>query len=229
MSHESLYSKHWRLINQNLSQMSEADRLDFAKLEALPLKPLPALAPMQPQRLPLIKTPWISENLQFLKYAFASVSTLAIFVLVLIPQSENYRTKGSLRVSAYWERNKIVKPFTEDSQLQAGDKVSANIITNEDARAFWAITDTKLQLLSEVESMDLKSGEARDLTSSYELDSSNQGEQLILVVCPKTKGFFSKEQISPTFDRELITQFVNQKELDTNQCAYLGYRLRSLK
>lgn len=229
MSDESLYSKHWRLLTQDPSQMNEQDRKALEELQAIPLPPLKPLPPLQKN------SNFLLQAVHWWRYAFATVAICSLAFLILLPQQETLKTKGSLRVSVYWQRNKVVKPFTAETELQTGDKIGANLISNEDSRVYWAIGNAQLHLLSEVETMDLKAGEPRDLTSSFELDASNQGEQLIVVVCPKSpnsqlsKNSQNSDSTDFVFDHSLITKLLNQKEVDASPCAYLGYRLRSQK
>lgn len=222
MSDDSLFSKHMRLIEKDESAWTETDRQEFNRIKDLKLPPL--------ELKPTWWQTWRTQ-IQVGAGALAMASFALIFVL---PKSEDgFNAKGSMKVSVIWEREGKVSPLKDDSELKDGDKIGASVISSEEAVAFWAITDDKMKILNETDDIEasriqLEPGVSKSFGSSFVLTSPNQGENLLVAVCPKSKESGEKKAAGELFDRELVGKLLKEPRVNSSDCTFIGFRLRRL-
>jgi hypothetical protein len=227
VSDNSLFSKHMRLIGGDESTWSQEDRSENERLMKLRLPKLE------------LKTSKLQE---FKKQIQIGLSMLALASLVVVfvtqKKDETLRAKGSIQVSVIWERGGKVLKLTDDSILQDGDKIGATVISSEEAVAYWTITDSNMNVLSGAQDIEssklvLEPGALKSFNSSYELTAPNQGEHLVVAVCPKPAA---DAKASPTagdnktgvFNREFVSRLLTEAQVRSNECLFVGYRLRKL-
>jgi len=149
---------------------------------------------------------------------------------VLPRQTEDTLTaKGSTQISVYWQRNETVSPLVETSELIDGDKIGVKIIADQDSVAYWTIADKDFKVLDDVKEiesgkLDVKAGVSTSFDSSFQLTAPNQGEHLIVIVCPNPKMQSEGRQL--VLDREFLTGVVHGKNKKAEDCVYAGFRLR---
>lgn len=224
MSDQSLFSKHLRIITEDPSQLNEAERKEWNKIENLELPPLRLPSRHEPQ------SAWAKLKEQW--YFGLSALTIASLALVLVlpRQTEDTLTaKGSTQISVYWQRNETVSPLVETSELIDGDKIGVKIITDQDSVAYWTIADRDFKVLDDVKEiesgkLDVKAGVSTSFDSSFQLTAPNQGEHLIVIVCPNPKMQSEGRQL--VLDREFLTGVVHGKNRKAEDCVYAGFRLR---
>lgn len=229
MSDQSLFSKHLRIITEDPSQLNEAERKEWERIKSFELPPL-KLPPME-HALKTAPTSWWTQ-LKDQWYFGLSVLTVASLALVMVlPRTSDdvLIAKGSAQISVFWQREDKVSPFTEASELVDGDKVGVKIITDEDSIAYWTIADQDLKVLDDVKEiqagkLELKAGVAGSFNSSFQLTSPNQGEHLIVILCPNPKT--TTEARSFVLNREFLVDVVQGKNKKAQDCMYAGFRLR---
>jgi hypothetical protein len=222
MSHDSLFSKHLKIIEGDPSKWTEAERQEHEVLETLRLPPLPER-----------KSWW--QKFQFqIRMGFASAVAMSAAVVLFLPREKSELTaKGSIQVSAYWARGTTVRPLSSNENLLDGDKVGAGVISSEESFAYWAITDNQFKLLShphdiETSRLSLEPGVKKNFESSFELTSPNQGEHLVVIVCPKTAKPTSTEKVGALLDQAFVSRLIAEKRAAAADCMFVGYRLRGM-
>lgn len=244
MSDESMFSKHLRLIEADETTWTPEERKEFERLKELDLPPL-ALPP-RPMSLPVSLIDRASEVLrqtmrtvQLRPGGFAgalTVAGLAIFVSVLVfrEDSDRLSPKGAVQVSVFWERAGKVLPLLMDSNLVDGDKVGATVLSAEDGVAYWAITDKDFKVLSdqadvEASKLSLQAGVRKSFASSFELVPPNQGENLVIVVCPKARAEPPKNaDTALLFDQAFVAKLTSEARIRSSECVFVGSRLRRM-
>tara|TARA_B110001454_G_scaffold181094_1_gene174972 strand:+ start:23592 stop:24269 length:678 start_codon:yes stop_codon:yes gene_type:complete len=222
MSDQSLFSKHLRIITEDPSQLNEAERKEWNKINKLELPPL-RLSKKRESHWAKIKEQW------YFGLSALTIASLAL-VLVLPRQSDDtFTAKGSTQISVYWQRNETVSPFTESSELVDGDKVGVKIIADQDSVAYWTVADKDFKVLDDVKDIEsgklnVKAGVSASFDSSFQLTAPNQGEHLIVIVCPNPNMENTGRQL--VLDREFITDVVHGKNKKAQDCIYAGFRLR---
>lgn len=227
MSDKSLFDRHWRLINQDESQWSEEDKQEFARLQDLQLPPLE-----------LKPSLWNKFRLQ-IQIGLSAVVTASLALFYFLPQTDRLSAKGGLQVSVFWERAGKVSPLTSETILSDGDKIGAKVNSSEESYAYWAITDNNLKVISGVDDIEssrvyLEPGVSKSFESSFVLTAPNQGEHLVVVVCPKkeisaqTKLNAKTPPIDSLFNHEFVTQLFSESRLTSSNCIFAGYRLRRM-
>lgn len=228
---DSVFAQHWRVINDPPSKWSDEDKKLNEQIQSLRLPPLPE------------RSNWFGDFLgQYrsqLQMGFASALALSLAIVVLLPKEEKFASKGSLQVSVFWSRDgKPSEPFNSETKLQNGDKVSASVQSSDPAIVYWAVTDHNMKLISEPgdiedSKMELKPGESQKFNSSFSLVGENEGENLIVIVCPKSTdktnpSTESKPPMDSILNREFVTQLLAEQQKRANNCVFVGYKLRSL-
>ncbi len=225
MSDDSLFKKHLRLIQQDESTWTESDRQEFARLQSFKLPPLE-----------LKPTPWMTFKRQFQSgLPLLATASLAIVTMVTLFKSKDTDlvAKGSMQVSVFWDRNGKVSPLKDDSTLKDGDKIGASVVSSEEAIAYWAITDDKFKPISDVNDIEssklaLEPGVSKRFDSGFELVAPNQGENLVVVVCAKSKMKADVKPVDSLFDREFTSKLLADQQIRSSDCLFVGYRLRNL-
>ncbi len=221
MSDESLFSRHLKLIEKEESTWNQGDRDEYALIQSLRLPPLE-----------LNLSAWQRWKMQIrVGLGVAAIASLAIVVTTNLKQDDKFGAKGSLQVSVFWERAGKVQPLTEESVLQDGDKVGASVINSEEGVAYWTITDDKMKTLGnsgDIESslLQLEPGLRKNFGSSFELTAPNQGEHLVVAVCSKAKSNSNKKPVDSLFNHDFMNQLLEESKIRSDDCVYVGYRLR---
>jgi hypothetical protein len=247
MSDESMFSKHLRLIEADEKTWTPEEREEFERLKEVDLPPL--TLPPRPMSLPASLFHRASEVLRqtlgaapLSPSSFAgalTVAGLAIFVSVLVfkdewRQSDRLSPKGAVQVSVFWERAGKVSPLLMDSNLVDGDKVGATVLSAEDAVAYWAITDKDFKVLSdqadvEASKISLQAGVRKSFGSSFELVPPNQGENLVIVICPKSRAEPPKnDDTALLFDQAFVAKLTSEARIRSSDCVFVGSRLRRM-
>ncbi len=232
LKNDSLFAKHMRLIETDKSQWSKADHEEFARLNDLDL---PALK--LPARTPSLIEAFLGGfKMPQLQIAVGGALAVTIaFILIQQPADDRLTAKGSLQVSVFWERDGKVSPLTTESVLRDGDKVGAKVISSDEADAYWAITDNQFKAISDADDVEssrlaLQPGVSKNFDSSFELVAPNQGENLVVVVCPKVKAEKASAD-KPTdsfFDHEFVSRLMTEQRVRSSGCMFVGHRLRRL-
>lgn len=229
MSDESLFSKHVALLTQPDTTWTADQKAEWKKINSIELPPLKL--PKAPETVSF----WVKWKVQ-IQYGFSALAVTSLALLVIVPQLRNEHradlvAKGTIQVSVYWERAGKVNPLNETSELVDGDKIGARVISFEDAVAYWTITDKDLKTLdnlTEIESsrINLAAGVAQNFTSSFQLVSPNQGENLVVIVCPKPSDSDLNLSDQLILDHKLLTVVLEKQNKKANDCTYAGFRLR---
>lgn len=223
MSDDSLYSKHLRLIQQDESQWTPSDREEFDRLQTLRLPPLE-----------LKPTAWMKFKQQFKitipALATASIAIIGVVTLMRQP-NDILAPKGSIQVSVVWERAGKVSSLTVDSELKDGDKIGASVVSSDESVAYWAITDDKFKPIVEMADIEsskilLEPGVSKRFDSSFELVAPNQGESLVVIVCPKSKINETTKPVESLFDQQFTVRLLADQQIRSSDCMFAGYRLR---
>lgn len=220
MSDKSLFSKHLKLIEQDESKWDKEDREEYARLQSLRLPPL--------ELKPSFWQAWKTQ-IQ-IGMSVAVMASLALMVTTNL-RKEELTAKGSFQVSVFWERAGKVQPLTEETVLQDGDKVGASVVNSEEGVAYWTITDDKMKALSDSSDVEtsllrLEPGLKKNFNSSFVLTAPNQGEHLVVAVCSKPQPAANKKPVDSLFDREFMTQLLDETKIRSSDCVFVGYRLR---
>lgn len=242
MSDESMFSKHLRLIETDESKLSHEDRKDFEQIQNLDLPPLNL--PPRPASGGalgiLMKQAAAAIQLRPGSFAGAFAATcVAVFVTITFLRerddlSDRLSPKGALQISVFWERAGKISPFSSDANLVDGDKVGATVLSAEDGVAYWAIVDRDFKILSEQADVEasrisLEAGIRKGFNSSFELVAPNQGENLVIVVCPKSKSESQKPDDSALlFDQAFVAKLTTDARIQSSQCVFVGSRLRRM-
>ncbi len=230
---DSLFATHMRLIETDKVVWSKEDHIEFSHLSGLDLPPLK----LSPRKVSALES--FLERFKIPEFRMVIGGAIAAIVaIVLIPKLEEDRlsAKGSLQVSVFWERDGKVSPLTDDSVLRDGDKVGAKVISSDEADAYWAITDNRFKAISDASDvdssrLDLQPGVSKSFDSSFELVAPNQGENLVVVVCPKVKTPKRDASEKPTdsfFDHEFVSRLMSEQKVRASGCVFVGHRLRRL-
>ncbi len=234
---DSLFARHMHIIENDKAKWSKADHEEFERLSNLDL---PALK-LPARKHSLLESLLGGFKMPQLQIAVGGAMAVTLTV-ILVQQPPGGRTtgdrltpKGSLQVSVFWERDGKVSPLTTESVLRDGDKVGAKVISSDEADAYWAITDNRFKAISDagdVESsrLELQPGVSRNFDSSFELVAPNQGENLVVVVCPKVKAekASSDRPTDSFFDHEFISRLMTEQRVRSIGCMFVGHRLRRL-
>lgn len=228
MSDESLFSKHIALITKPESTWTAEQRAEWDKINSLELPPL--RLPKKEKKISI----WENWRQQW-KYGFSILAVVSLALIVIIPQlrdtEDTLTAKGSTRVSVYWERDNKVSPLTDTSVLLDGDKIGANVVSSEDSVAYWMITDKDLHVLDDVKDIEasrlkLTAGVTERFESSFQLVAPNQGENLIVVVCPNPTKDNTVIENKLIMDRGFLSDVLEKQNKKANDCLYAGFRLR---
>lgn len=233
MSSNSLFEKHWQIISDDPEKWSDSVTAEYKNLQRVALPALPAL----PERSSL----WERLRPQLNPSLMVALS-LSIFLVILIPRLLNHQVtginensgwnvKGATKISVYWERTGKVTPFNSDQSLVDGDRVGASLLTDRTSYAYWAVADRELNLLSSTDDIKtsqllLEPGKQAQFSSSFELVSPNQGEVLLIWVCPISSKSASVEVAQKKLTRELISTVIQSRPSDFDDCVIAGYKLR---
>lgn len=109
------------------------------------------------------------------------------------PQDDGLRVKGASKVWVYWERDGQVEPWSEDVDLQNGDRVRAEVLAGNDAVAYLAVVSGDGILLSDPaqvtgSAMRLGAGERKSFPGSIKLVGADEKERLVIVICQTDGG-----------------------------------------
>ncbi len=179
------------LLNQQLTILgmergdAQAAAGERARIEGIELGPL-NLTGSQSSR-------WLSPTLVALA---ATLALLVVSYRLLSPgvvPDDGLRIKGASKVWVYWERDGQVEPWSEDSLLQNGDRVRAEVLAGNDAVAYLAVVSGDAILLSDPAqvtdgSMRLKAGERKSFAGSFKLVGADEKERLIVIICQAANG-----------------------------------------
>lgn len=246
MSDDSLFSKHLRLMEADEKDWTDAERAEFARLKDLSLPELHLRQPVEEnsilerghQALLNGLKWWTSTSRAFRGGLQFATLTLVVGLSIWSFRHQDHASdrltpKGALQVSVFWERDGKVSPLLAESQLKDGDKVGATLLSSEESVAYWAITDHEHAILSdladvEASRIDLQPGVRKSFSSSFELVAPNQGENLVIVVCP-IGNRVAKADAAPLFDQKFVAKLMTESRVPMNQCVFVGSRLRRLK
>lgn len=215
-----------RLIEQPETSWSVEDRQEHETLMKLKLPKLE------------LKASKFQEYKKQFQIGLSMMALASLVVVIMTQKNEDVlRAKGSVQVSVIWERGGKVSKLGEDVVLQDGDKVGASVVSSEESVAYWSITDNKMNVLSGAEDIEaskilLEPGVIKSFASSFELTSPNQGEHLVVAICPKTATVKPSpekaEKHGGIFDREFVGRLLTESQVRSNECLFVGYRLRKL-
>jgi hypothetical protein len=236
MSDDSLFSRHLRLISEDQSTWTQRDREEYERLQKidLPKLQLPlrkASPPAMVESVPPLSL-WERYKVQ-LQWGLGALAVASVVSVVSVPTmnpgpmnpgQDTLTAKGALQISVFWQRDGQVYPFTETSKLKDGDRIEASVVSSEYAVSYWAITDENFKIIIGTEE---KSGQSPNVSSSFELVAPNQGENLVVVACPKSMPDSGKKAIGSLLNREFLAQLLNERRLDSKDCIYAGFKLRS--
>ncbi|MEQ1878132.1 MAG: hypothetical protein ABL958_15930 [Bdellovibrionia bacterium] len=223
MSDDSLFSRHMRLIESDESKWSADDRKEHERLKGLRLPPLE----LKPTRWMLWKTQ-IQAGL-----GVAVMASLAIVIGYSMNKDEVLTAKGALQVNVVYVRDGKQSGLTGESELKDGDKIAASVVSAEEAIAYWTITDDKMNVLDDAADIEstvirLEPGLMKSFENSFVLIPPNQGENLVVVVCPKPAAGAGKKAVQELFNRETVSQLLTESRVRSSDCVFVGYRLRRL-
>jgi hypothetical protein len=254
MSDDSMFSKHLRLIETDESKWTPEDRKEFEQIQNLDLPPLtlpPLMAQSERDRSILADFRNMSAKLGKViggvlpakplspgfAGAFAAACIVVLASITLLREdadvSDRLTPKGALQISVFWERAGKVSPMSPEANLVDGDKVGATVLSAEDGVAYWAITDRDFKILSdqadvEASQISLQAGVRKSFTSSFELVAPNQGENLVIVVCPKSSTGSQKNDSALLFDQAFIAKLTSDSRIRSSECVFVGSRLRRM-
>lgn len=174
------------LLSQQLTVLglapgdAEAARAERSRIEGIELAPLTLSGPQRSRRT--------------LHLALAAAASLALMVLsyrLLTPGFErdgDLTVKGASKVWVYWERDGQVEPWSEDADLQNGDRVRSEVLAVSDAVAYLAVVSGDGVLLSDPDqvrsgAMRLSAGERKSFSGSIKLVGVDEKERLVVIVC----------------------------------------------
>ncbi len=160
----------------------------------------------------------------------ASVCAVAMFlILAPLEQEDILRTKGAVRITLIFERDGLVKEFSDSQKLSNGDKVGAQIISAGEAFAYWTVIDKENNILLPPEDLlsselKLKPGVLTSFESSLTLTDPNQGESLVIMICKKKIS--SSERSQKLLNLENLVNSVNKGKIIKEECMIYGRNLR---
>ncbi len=226
MSDDSLFSKHLRIISEDPQTWSPEVRKESEYLQSLRLPELE------------LKTSWRMKFKSEIQLSLGALLMASFALIFFLPRHEILTPKGAFQVSVFVEHEGKLSPLKSESLLKDGDKVAASVNSAEDSYAYWAITDHQLKVLTPKEDIEssrlfLPAGVSKSFESSFVLVAPNQGEHLVVVVCPKSENKTpeksdSKKPIDSLFNHDFVTQLQAGGPLQSSQCIFVGYRLRRL-
>ena len=229
----SLYNDHLRILGLDDSkatldshQLKEKQHIESLELPPLRLQEKVESSPSWLSWLLAPKQMGLSVGLAF----------SLIFAVMILKQPKDHLTpKGAIRVSVFWERDGKVAPFTAETQLKDGDRVGSSVLSAEEAVAYWAISDNQFKVISDLNDIhtsriELQPGVSQNFASSFTLVAPNQGEHLIVIVCPKGENqkHSPEGNVTSVFNQEFVSKLVAKGQAETSNCMYIGYRLRRL-
>jgi hypothetical protein len=229
----SLYGDHLRILNlsDSDSPLTENQKVESQRLDHLdlPRLTLPPRKKNLPQWLDGIMAP------RGMMATVAVVCTLLVLVVRLQTPEDRLTPKGSVRVSVYWDRGGKVSPFTAESQLQDGDRIGASVTAAEESVAYWVVSDANFKIISDPSDihssrLNLAPGVPQNFAASFTLVAPNQGEHLIVIVCPKgdNKTSESGDRVGTVFDQAFVSKLIAKGQLEASNCMYAGYKLRGI-
>ena len=224
----SLFADHLEIFEvTDIDQLSKDQQKEYKRIEQLSLPPLKWPSEKKkvspPEWLDLFFRP---QNLGLI---FAAALSVMVFINVIKQSQPDLRAKGSARISLYYEREAKVFPLSEKVVLKNGDKVGASVISAKSGSAYWAIVDSKSQLLisnDEVlaSEIKLKPGIREDFKSSFTLTAPNEGEQLVVIVCESK--YNSSMALKEVSNINFVNEVIKTKSLTKHNCMYMGRVLR---
>lgn len=233
IENSSLFQDHLTILglDDQAGDLSPRQLKEKERMEELVLPPL---------TLPESKSVWQTVWQWLLTPAGGSAALAAVaalFVAITVPLKVEDETglkfKGTYRVNLYFERQGEVRPLEEKVTLSDGDKVGATVIAAEKSVAFWMVTDDQLKVLSDsdevVESrITLEPGVRQSFKSSFELVAPNEGEFLVVVVCPlKVVSDVADKVVEfVDLDQALLSKLSQGNKVDQAGCHMMGRRLR---
>ncbi len=234
MPDDSLYSKHLRILTEDQSRWTQADHEEFLLLQSLDLPKL-NLSNCKTAEL----TWWkrirgelqLGNRSKIIAMAACAVA-IGFFVPLIQSNHDTLVPKGSLQVSVFWQHDGITKPWTEMSNLQDGDKVGASVISSEESTAYWLLTDKSMNTIEGTEDIEssqlnLKPGQSQSFDSSFQLTAPNQGENLLVIVCPQTMPGAGKMVKSLLLDHDFTDKILLARRLSYKDCSFSSFKLRS--
>ncbi|MCB0364921.1 MAG: hypothetical protein H6624_12375 [Bdellovibrionaceae bacterium] len=229
----SLYRDHLRILKIEDANVPLTDQqmAELGRIEELELPPLRLPAP-EPSSFRWLQ--WMLSP-KSLSVSIAVAFSLVFTVLVLKQPKDHLTAKGAIRVSVFWERDGRVSPFNSETELKDGDRVGSSVLSASEAVAYWAISDSEFNVISDPDDIrtsriNLEPGESKNFSSSFTLVAPNQGEHLIVIVCPKEEhqGGKSSQKLNTVFNQEFVSQLISKGQIEASNCMYVGYRLRRL-
>lgn len=229
----SLYGDHLRILGLAASDapLTESQRAESQRLDNLdlPRLVLPPRKKNLPQWLDGIMAP------RGMVATVAVVCSLLILVIRLQTPQDQLTPKGSVRVAVFWDRGGKVSPFTAESQLQDGDRIGASVTAAEESVAYWVVSDAQFNIISDpndihASRLNLAPGVPQEFAASFTLVAPNQGEHLIVIVCPKgdNKTLESGDRVGTVFDQSFVSKLIAKGQLEASNCMYAGYKLRGM-
>jgi hypothetical protein len=162
----------------------------------------------------------------------ASAVAIGFFFPLIQPNHDTLAPKGSLQVSVFWQHDGITKPWTEMSNIQDGDRVGASVISSEESVAYWFLTDKSMNIIDGTDDIEssqikLKAGQSQSFDSSFQLTAPNQGENLVVIVCPQTMTGAGKIVKALLLDHDFTDKILRARRLLYKDCSFSGFKLRS--
>ena len=222
MSDKSIFSKQWKLISSDPSELNPSELKELSQINQVRLKPLQ------------LKTPWYVQFKKQIQMGLTLAVSCSFALWLFTNNQEHLTAKGSVMVNVIWERQGKVQSISSESALQDGDKIGASVVASQDSFAYWVITDNQNKVISDLGDIEsskitLQAGVSKSFESSFTLTAPNQGENLVVVICPQEKMLQPKQAMDSVFSQQFFVQLMSEQKINSSNCMFAGYRLRSLK
>ncbi len=158
---------------------AKAANAERARIEGIELSPLTLSGPRRVFRPTHALTALAAAlALTFVSYRLLSPGT----------PDDGLRVKGASKVWVYWERDGQVEPWSDETELQNGDRIRAEVLAVSDALAYLAVVSGEDVLLSDPDqvrsdAMRLGAGERKSFPGSFKLVGADEKEKLVVIVC----------------------------------------------
>ena len=131
-------------------------------------------------------------------YSYLSFSLIAAIFAAILGTNLNFfddksqlRIKGSNQITLYYEHNGLTSNWKK-VPLKSGDRIMAEILSSDEAKAFWWMGASDNRIFSDLKSilnygLNLQPGKLKRFGHSYELEGKNEGEILFVALCPASQ------------------------------------------
>lgn len=223
MSRDSLFSQHLSLIEKDPSKWTDAEKQEFERLQHLRLPPLPE------------RKHWWNQFQFQIRIGVASALAMSLAVVIFLPSGkEDLTAKGAVQISAFSARGAEVLPLSSANQLVDGDKIGAAVLSSESSVAYWTVADSQFNIIGDPKDfistqLRLEPGVKKSFDSSFELTAPNQGEHLLIIVCPSKFPQTEASLLELWRARDLVQRALDQNKVAAGECTLGAYRLRVLE